>query len=302
MYLESLEPNDDKKNFKTWSRTNTNNIPQFQYWALVLELELLALQSAIYTFSILEADFTLYVQCLGQLVPWMFSLDHTNYARWLPVHIKDMVQLHQVVPSVHVQFDHGNFVVQKSARVFSTTALDQAYEQMNEHMKGDGGVLGITDNLTAMTMWTTAGAETTQIINEFKISFGKTHKNSTQHHDQGPWTQSKFAKHVKVMVATFEELDNPFMESSKDLIVLDTKEVMGKDAVTNLQTIRAKGKIIVRQLRFLTPGLPSDIRFSSMQALHFQNESPVLELGDVIGIGTAPGFEVHFIIIWFKWF
>ena len=37
-YLESLEPNDDKMNFKTWSRTNTNNIPQFQYWALVLEM------------------------------------------------------------------------------------------------------------------------------------------------------------------------------------------------------------------------------------------------------------------------
>jgi len=33
---------------------------------------------------------------------------------------------------------------------------------------------------------------------------------------------------------------------------------------------------------------------------HFQNESPVLELGFVIGIGTAPGFEVHFIIIWLK--
>ena len=52
----------------------------------------------------------------------------------------------------------------------------------------------------------------------------------------------KFAKRVKAMVATFEERGNPFMESSKDLIVLDTKEVMGKDAVTNLQTIRAKRK------------------------------------------------------------
>ena len=105
-----------------------------------------------------------------------------------------------MVPSVHVQFEHGNFVMHKSARVFSTTALDQAHEQMNEHIKGDGAVLGITDNLAAMTRWTrSAGPETAQIIDEFKISFGKTRDNSTQHHDQGPWTQNKFAKHVKVM-------------------------------------------------------------------------------------------------------
>jgi len=58
-----------------------------------------------------------------------------NYARWLPVHIKDMVQLRQVVPSVHEQFEHGNFVVHKSAHIFSTMALAQAHEQMNEHVK-----------------------------------------------------------------------------------------------------------------------------------------------------------------------
>ena len=94
-----------------------------------------------------------------------------------------MVQLRQVLPSVHEQFEHGNFVVQKSACIFSTMALDQAHEQMNEHIKGDGAVLGITDNLATMTRWTTAGPETAEIINEFKNSFGKTHNNSTQHHD-----------------------------------------------------------------------------------------------------------------------
>jgi len=85
---------------------------QFQYWALVLELELLALQ---FIHSLWEAHFTLYVPCLAQLVPWMFSLDHTNYARCLPVRIKDMVPHHQVVLSVHAQFEHGNFVLSQSS-------------------------------------------------------------------------------------------------------------------------------------------------------------------------------------------
>jgi hypothetical protein len=44
------------------------------------------------------------------------------------------------------------------------------------------------------------------------------------------------------MVATFQELGNPFTEDSKDLIVLDTKEVMGENAATSLQTVKAIGQ------------------------------------------------------------
>ena len=76
-------------------------------------------------------------------------------------------------------------------------ALDQAHEQMNEHIKGDGGVIGITDNPPAMIRWITGGPEIARIIDEFENSFGTTCKNSTQHHDQGPSTQSEFAKHVR---------------------------------------------------------------------------------------------------------
>ena len=49
--------------------------------------------------SLREDNFQLYVQCLGKSVPWMFSLDHTNYAQWMPIHIRDMVQLKDLNPS-----------------------------------------------------------------------------------------------------------------------------------------------------------------------------------------------------------
>ena len=32
----------------------------------------------------------MYLQTLDQLAPRMFDLDHSHYARWLPVHIRDM--------------------------------------------------------------------------------------------------------------------------------------------------------------------------------------------------------------------
>ena len=43
--------------------------------------------------SIREGDFPLYVQVCDELCSWFHALDHTNYARWLLVHVRDMVQL-----------------------------------------------------------------------------------------------------------------------------------------------------------------------------------------------------------------
>lgn len=238
-YQESLSPDDENMDFTSWCNARTKQSPQFQYWTTVLELELLVMQ---FVRSLREADFTLYVQCLGQLVPWMFSLDHTNYARWLPIHIKDMVQLKHQAPSVHAEFEKGHFVVKKTDHVFSTMAMDQAHEQLNDHIKGDGGIIGITDNSSALIQWITAGPEIARIIDEFENSFGMNRTKSTQHHDQTPSVQSKFAQHVKAMVTTFQELGNPFTEDSRDLVRLDTKEVMGQSAVTSVQRVKEIGQ------------------------------------------------------------
>ena len=40
-----------------------------------------------------ERNFSLYVEVLEELVPLFFALDHVNYARWLPVHIRGMRSL-----------------------------------------------------------------------------------------------------------------------------------------------------------------------------------------------------------------
>ena len=57
-----------------------------------------------------EGDFPLYVQSCDELCSWFHALDHTNYARWFPVHVRDMVQLAQQNPKVHAEFMKENFV------------------------------------------------------------------------------------------------------------------------------------------------------------------------------------------------
>ena len=72
--------------------------------------------------AIREGIFSLYKKSLVSLVPWMFLLDHINYARWMSAHIGDMSLLSSSHPDIHQEFTNGSFVVHKSEKVFSSIA------------------------------------------------------------------------------------------------------------------------------------------------------------------------------------
>ncbi len=80
----------------------------FKYWSLVIELELLMCR---FVRALREGDFLLYVQVCDELCAWFFVLDHTNYARWLPIHVRDMVELAVKHPAGYAEYLKGNFTV-----------------------------------------------------------------------------------------------------------------------------------------------------------------------------------------------
>ena len=84
-------------------RLGVEKSPTFQFWDTVLRMEIMGL---IFIRAHREANFPLYVESLCSLVPWFFALDHHNYARWAPVHIRDMESL---TPSILEEFQvHGH--------------------------------------------------------------------------------------------------------------------------------------------------------------------------------------------------
>ena len=105
-------------------------------------------------------------------------------------------------------------------------AMDQSHEQLNESIKGEGGAVGLTEDPVALRRWMIAGPELSRVVTEFEDVLCTKSASSSRHHEQVPHTQMTFAKDVKSLIATFEELGNPFLESSKELVVLDTKVIM----------------------------------------------------------------------------
>lgn len=158
--MESLEPGEQPETLEKWCERRQQEVPHFKFWYTAFQLELLVL---IYVKSLRTADFPLYIDCLMQLAPWFFCLDHTNYARWLPVHIQDMVNLNNTHPKIASEFNDGKFTVHKTRRVFSSMALDHAHEQNNAAVKSDGGAISLTQNPEALRRWMVAGPELVRI-------------------------------------------------------------------------------------------------------------------------------------------
>ena len=126
-----------------WCGKMSTEQPQFIYWSVVLEMELCIFQNIE---SIRTGNFLSYRESLAMFIPRVFSFDHMNYDRWLSAHIRDMYSLSEKHPAIYQEFIAGRFVAHKTNRSFSAMALDQAHEQANPNVKGDGGAVGLTKN------------------------------------------------------------------------------------------------------------------------------------------------------------
>ena len=90
--------------------------------------------------------------------------NNVNYARWLPIHLRDIMLLEEAHPQLAAEFHSGKFVVHKSNREFSALAIDQAHEQANAVIKGDDGAIGVTEDPSALQRWMIAGTEVSHVV------------------------------------------------------------------------------------------------------------------------------------------
>ena len=93
----------------------------------------------IFVRSIREGNFNLFVSSLKQVVKWYYACDHYHYARWVTVHLYDLVNLPTKSPYLYKCFLDSYFAFQKSNKKLSLMGIDQAHEQNNAVIKGIGG-------------------------------------------------------------------------------------------------------------------------------------------------------------------
>ncbi len=145
---------------------------------------------------------------LAEFALWYNALDMVNYARWLPVHISDLVNLIFKVPDVATEFRVGKWVVYKSQKALSGIAIDQTHEQSNDQVKESGAAVGLAENPSEFQSWMAAGPEEAWILCEFEENFNLLHcKTDLHHYEQMPATQNAFSEEVKSLVSTNNDME-----------------------------------------------------------------------------------------------
>ena len=128
----------------SWESEMCKRSSTFLFWDTILRYETLVL---MFIRAYRETLFCLYVEVLEEHVHLFFSLHHINYARWVPIHLRDIKSL---PASVRKEFEQeGHWVLSKTNNKFSTTPIDQAHEQANKVVKSAGGAVGLTENPVA---------------------------------------------------------------------------------------------------------------------------------------------------------
>ena len=126
-------------------------------------------------------------------------------------------------------------------------AIDHAHEQNNKTVKGDGGVIGLTENSAQLLKWMLSGPEIARLINEFQdnidiVKGRELEFQDNRHNEQTQSTQNNFKKQVKKLCDVIEEMGNPFKEESNDLLTLGTQDIVGSGVVETVRNVVTIGK------------------------------------------------------------
>jgi hypothetical protein len=153
-----------------------------------------------------------------------------------------MLALQREHPEIYAEFDKGNFTVRKTDNKFSNIAIDQAHEQNNAIVKGDGGAIGLTEDPVALRRWMVAGPEISRLIDEFTGICGNVHEKNKKHHEEIHAAQKDINAKVNRLLLTISEMGNPFEEESPDLYSLDTKDVVESGIADEILKLADKGR------------------------------------------------------------
>ena len=123
--------------------------------------------------------------------------------------------------------------VNKTSRLFSSMAEDQAHEQHNKLIKDDSGAVGIFDNNHAIPEWAIAGPVISKMLNS------STSQDATYHHEDTSAYEGKFKNDCAALHETF---GNPFKEEEPGLVQFTSKKVLANAAADSVREAFQIGK------------------------------------------------------------
>jgi hypothetical protein len=107
--------------FRKWGHRESP--ATFRYWDLFLNAAEIMLQNIR---AEREGLWSLHLQSVCDMLPYFFITNRTNYSRWTPVYILDMLNIPN---EVKLAFDSGEFAIHQKTGTFNGIWSDMATEK-----------------------------------------------------------------------------------------------------------------------------------------------------------------------------
>ena len=157
------------ENIKLNERENAGEQAQFMLEYLEQVDSLLCLISACRS-----GDWEGYLAALENIIKYFFARDLLNYARLMPVHLAQMNALEKDDPTTWEALKSGDFVVAKSDVPFTRLFTDQTLEQEIKMLKRHGGIVGLSQDDTALDRLVTTTPHLARIVRQYLNGFPRT--------------------------------------------------------------------------------------------------------------------------------
>jgi hypothetical protein len=135
------------KEFQSWGHTKS---PTFQLWDQFLDATHILILNV---HAERDGNWALHLHSEYSMLPYVFSANRTNYARWLPVYILDMLSLPEEVRSA---FGLGQFAVWQTTGTFNEIWSEMGVEKtvIRDSKRRSSGITGLTHQKPALIRWT----------------------------------------------------------------------------------------------------------------------------------------------------
>lgn len=191
------------------------------------------------------ACWSLHLEATSRMLPYLFAVNHFNYARWVTVYLADMHLLPETAPEVYQQFQDGKHAVRRSPTAFSSVWSDMGLEQtVNRDLKCKGGIVGFSLKPMTVARWFLTAHERAAITGATKSMCGLEEEQlQDQHREARRQSIVRDEKDVQSLVEVIQErMIDPF-QSEEALMNIASDIVVPASVAENLLTSYDRGQV-----------------------------------------------------------
>ena len=178
----------------------------FQYWDMYLKAIEIMLENIR---AERVGDWEQHIASSSKMLTYFFSTNRTNYSRWMPIYLLDMMNLPEEIAS---KFKAGQFPVRQTPGKFNGIWSDMGVEKtVIKDSKGSGGIVGLTRKKAAMVRWSLTRHRLGEYAAAMRDRSGHSTSVKSQHLETLPAAMKRDEEHLIALTTHLrEKMTDPF--------------------------------------------------------------------------------------------